>query len=596
MYVSVPKALISTMQGFQTILVLNVCQCSKGTHQYHARVSNNISTQCMSVFQRHSLVPCKGFQTKLGFSKTILVLNVCQCPKALISPCKGFKQYYYSMYVNVAKALISTMQGFQTILVLNVCQCSKGTHQYHARVSNNISTQCMSVFQRHSFVTCKGFKQYQYSMYVSVPKALINTMQGFQTILVLNVCQYSKGTHQHHARVSNNISTQCMSVFQRQSLVPCKSFKQYQYSMYVSVPKALISNMHRFQTILVLNVCQCSKGTHQYHARVSNKIGTQCMPVFQRDSLVPCKGFKQYQYSIYVSVPKALISNMQGFQTILLLNVCQCCRTHQYHARVSNNISTQCMSVFQRHSLVPCKGFKQYQYSMYVSIPKAFSHMQGFQTILVLNVCQYSKRTHQHHARVSNNISTQCMSVFQSHSFVTCKGFKRYQYTMYVSVPKALINTMQGFQPILVLNVCQYSKGTHQHHARVSNNISTQCMSVFQRQSLVPCKSFKQYQYSMYVSVPKALISNMHLFQTILVLNVCQCSKGTHQYHARVSNKIGTQCMLNVCQCSKGTHQYHARVSSNISTQYMSVFQRHSLVTCKGFKQYQYSMYVSVPK
>ena len=167
MYVSVPMALISNRHGFQTILVLNVCQCSKGTHQYHARVSNNISTQCMSVFQRHSLVPCKGF-----------------------------KQYQYSMYVSVPKAIISTMQGFQTILVLNVCQCSKGTHQYHAGVSNNISTQCMSVFQTHSLVTCKGFKQYQYSMYVSVPNALISTMQGFQTILVLNVCQCSKGTHQ----------------------------------------------------------------------------------------------------------------------------------------------------------------------------------------------------------------------------------------------------------------------------------------------------------------------------------------------------------------------------------------------------------------
>ena len=276
MYVSVPKALISTMQGFQTILLLNVCQCCKSTHQYHARVSNNISTQCMSVFRRHSLVPCKGF-----------------------------KQYQYSMYVSIPKAFISHMQGFQTILVLNVCQYSKRTHQHHARVSNNISTQCMSVFQSHSFVT-----------------------QGFQTILVHNVCQCSKGTH--HARVSNNISTQCMSVFQRHSLIPCKGFKQYQYSMYVSVPKALISTMHRFQTILVLNVCQCSKGCHQYHARVSNKIGTQCMPVFQRDSLVPCKGFKQYQYSMYVSVPKALISTMQGFQTILLLNVCQCSKgTHQ---------------------------------------------------------------------------------------------------------------------------------------------------------------------------------------------------------------------------------------------------------------------------
>ena len=214
------------------------------------------------------------------------------------------------MYVSVPMALISNRHGFQTILVLNVCQCSKGTHQYHARVSNNISTQCMSVFQRHSLVPCKGFKQYQYSMYVSVPKALISTMQGF---------------------------------------------KQYQYSMYVSVPKALISKRQGFQTILVLNVCQCSKGTHQYHARVSNNISTQCMSVFQRHSLVPCRGFKQYQYSMYVSVPNALISNMQGFQTILVLNVCQCSKcTHQYHARVSNNISTQCMPVFQRHSLVTC--------------------------------------------------------------------------------------------------------------------------------------------------------------------------------------------------------------------------------------------------
>ena len=147
---SVPKALFCNMQGFQTILVLNVCQCSKGSHQYHARVSNNISTQCMAVFQ---------------------------------------------------KALISNMLGFQTLLLLNVCQCCKGTHQYHARVSNYISTQCMSVFQRHSLVPCKCFKQYQYSMYVSVPKALISTMQGF---------------------------------------------KQYQYSMYGSVPKALISTMQVF--------------------------------------------------------------------------------------------------------------------------------------------------------------------------------------------------------------------------------------------------------------------------------------------------------------------------------------------------------------
>ena len=654
MYVSVPKALISTMQGFQTILVLNVCQCSKGTHQYHATVSNNISTQCMSVFQRHSLVPCKGF-----------------------------KQYQYSMYVSVPKALISNMHGFQTILVLNVCQYSNRTYQHHARLSNHISTQCMSVFQSHSFETFKGFKQYQYSMYVSVPKALISNMLGFQPIFVLNVCQCSKGTHQYHARVSNNISTQCMSVFQRQSLAPCNGFKQDWYSMYASVPKGLISTMEGFQAILVLNVCQCSKGTHQYHARVSTNICTQCMSVFQRHSLIPCKGFNQYQYSMYVSVPKAIISTMQWFQTKLVLNVCQCSKgTHQYHARVSSNISTQCMSVFQRHSLVTCQGFNQYLYSMYVSVPKALINtMQGFQPILVRNVCQYSKGTHQHHASVSNNISTQCMSVFQRHSLVPCRGFKQYQYSMYVSVPKTPISTMQRFQTILVLNVCQCSKGTHQYHARVLNNISTQCMSVFQRHSLVTCmgfkqyqysmyvsiptahhqhharlsnnistqcmsvfqshsfetfKGFKQYQYSMYVSVPKALISNMLGFQPIFVLNVCQCSEGTHQYHAGVSNNISTQCMpvfqrhslvpcrgfkqyqysmyvsvpkalistmqgfqtillLNVCQCSKGTHQYHARVSNNISTQCMSVFQRQ-LVTCKGFKQYQYSMYVSVPK
>ena len=335
------------------------------------------------------------------------------------------------MYVSVPKALISTMQGFQTILLLNVCQCCKSTHQYHARVSNNISTQCMSVFQRHSLVPCKGFKQYQYSMYVSIPKALISHMQVFQTILVLNVCQGFKRTHQHHARVSNNISTQCMSVFQSHSLVTCKGFKQYQYSMYVSVPKALISTMQGFQTILLLNVCQCSKGTHQYHARVSNNISTQCMSVLQRHSLVTCTGFKQYQYSMYVSVPKSVISTMQGFQTKLVLNVCQCSKgTHQYHARVSSNISTQYMSVFQRHSLVTCKGFKQYYYSMYVSVPKALiSTMQGFQTILVLNVCQCSKGTHQYNARL---------------------------------------------QTILVLNVCQCSKGTHQYHAGVSNNISTQ--------------------------------------------------------------------------------------------------------------------------
>ena len=366
----------------------------------------------------------------------------------------------------------------------------------------------MSVFQRHSLIPCKGFNQYQYAMYVSIPKAPISTMQGFQTILVLNVCQCSKGSHQYHARVSNNISTQCMPVFQRHSLVTCTGFKQYQYSMYVSVPKAIISTMQWFQTKLVLNVCQCSKGTHQYHARASSNISTPCMSVFQRHSLVTCQGFNQYLYSMYVSVPKALISTMQGFQPILVLNVCQCSKgTHQYHATVSNNISTQCMSVFQRHSLVPCKGFKQYQYSMYVSVPKALiSNMQP----------------------VSNNISTQCMSVFQSHSFETFKGLKQYQYSMYVSVPKALISNMLGVQPIFVLNVCQCSKGNHQHHAMVSNKIGTQCMPVFQRDSLVPCKGFKQYQYSMYVSVPKALISNMLGFQPIFVLNVCQCSKGTH--------------------------------------------------------------------
>ena len=192
--------------------------------------------------------------------------------------------------------------------------------------------------------------------------------------------------------------------------------------------------MQGFQTILVLNVCQCSKGTRS----------------------VTCKGFKQYQYSMYVSIPNVPISTMQ---------------------ELSNNISTQCMSVFQSHS---------------------FCNMH----------------------RVSNNISTQCMSEFQRHSLVTCQGFNQYQYSMYVSVPKALISIMQGFQTKLVLNVCQCSKGTHQYHARVSSNISTQYMSVFQRHSSVTCKGFKQYQYSMYVSVPKAVISTMQEFQTILVLNV----------------------------------------------------------------------------
>ena len=395
------------------------------------------------------------------------------------------------MHVSVPKALISIMQGFQTKLVLNVCQCSKGTHQYHARVSSNISTQYMSVFQRHSSVTCKGFKQYQYSMYVSVPKALISNMLGFQTLLLLNVCQCCKGTHQYHARVSNYISTQCMSVFQRHSLVPCKCFKQSQYSMYVSVPKALISTM---------------------------------------------QGFKQYQYSMYGSVPKALISTMQVF----LNNISTQCMSVFQRAListmqgVSNNIITQCKSMFAKSThQYHCKGFKQYQYSMYVSVPKGdlVSNMQGFQTILVLNVCQYSKRTHQHHARLSNNISTQCMSVFQSHSSVTCKGFSNnistqcmsefqrhslvnmlgFQPILVLNVwsvfPKALVSIMQGFQTKLVLNVCQCSKGTHQYHARVSSNISTQYMSVFQRHSSVTCKGF----------------------QTILVLNVCQCSKGTHQ-------------------------------------------------------------------
>ena len=321
-----------------------------------------------------------------------------------------------------------------------------------------------------------------------------------------------------------------MSVFQRHSLIPCKGFNQYQYAMYVSIPKAPISTMQGFQTILVLNVCQCSKGSHQYHARVSNNISTQCMPVFQRHSLVTCTGFKQYQYSMYVSVPKAIISTMQWFQTKLVLNVCQCSKgTHQYHARVSSNISTPCMSVFQRHSLVTCQGFNQYLYSMYDSVPKALINtMQGFQPILVRNVCQCSKGTHQYHATVSNNISTQCMSVFQRHSLVPCKGFKQYQYSMYVSVPKALISNMHGFQTILVLNVYQYSNRTYQHHARLSNHISTQCMSVFQSHSFETFKGLKQYQYSMYVSVPKALISNMLGVQPIFVLNVCQCSEGTY--------------------------------------------------------------------
>ena len=463
--------------------------------------SHSFVTQCMSMLQKHSLVPCKGF-----------------------------KQYQNSMYVSVPKALISTMLGFQPILVLNVCQCSKGTHQYHARVSTNIITQCMSGFQRHSLIPCKSFKQYQYSMYVSVAKALISNMHRFQTILVLNVCQCSKGCHQYHARVSNKIGTQCMPVFQRDSLVPCKGFKQYQYSIYVSVPKALISNMQGFQTILLLNVCQCCKSTHQYHARVSNNIRTQCMSVFQRHSLVPCQGFNQYQYSMYVSVPKALINTMQGFQTILVLNVCQCSKgTHQYHASVSNNISAQCMSVFQRHSLVTCKGFKQYQYSMYVSVPKALiSTMQGFKQY------QYSMNVSVPKALISSMQGVQtklvlnACPVFQRDSLVPCKGFKQYQYSIYVSVPKALISNMQGFQTILLLNVCQCCKSTHQYHARVSINVITQSMSMFQRHSLVPCKGFRQYQYSMYVSIPKAFISHMQGFQTILLLNVYQNSKGTH--------------------------------------------------------------------
>ena len=148
------KGLISTMQGFQAILVLNICQCSQ-RHSFckHARVSNNISTQCMSVFQRHSLVTCQGF-------KHYYLLNVCQC-------CKGTHQYHARViklyqYSNVCQCSKGTRQYhasvFKTILVLNVCQCSKGTHQYNARLQTILVTQCMAVFQRHFISTMQGFQ------------------------------------------------------------------------------------------------------------------------------------------------------------------------------------------------------------------------------------------------------------------------------------------------------------------------------------------------------------------------------------------------------------------------------------------------------
>ena len=287
MNVSVPKALISTMQGVQTKLVLNVCP----------------------VFQRHSLVTCKGFK-QYQYSMFVSIPNV-----PILHHAKAFKQYQYSMYGSVPKALISNMHMFQPILVLNVCQCSNGTHQYHARVSNKIGTQCLAVFQKDSLVTCTGF----------------------QAILVLNICQCSNGTHS----------------------VTCKGFKQYQYSMYVSVPKALISNMLGFQTLLLLNVCQCSKGTHQYHARVSSNISTQYMSVFQRHSSSNMQSVLNNISTQCMSVfQRHSLVTMLGLQTLLLLNVCQCCKgTHQYHAR----------------------GIKLYQYSMNVSVPKALiSTMQVF--------------------------------------------------------------------------------------------------------------------------------------------------------------------------------------------------------------------------
>ena len=173
-----------------------------------------------------------------------------------------------------------------------------------------------------------------------VPKAVISTMQEFQTILVLNVWQCS----------------------QRHSLVTCTCFQQ----------------------ILVLNACPVfPKGTHQYHAK-GFKQNWYSMYASVPKGLIQyhARVFKQYQYSIYVSVPNALFCNMQGF---------------------SNNISTQCMSVFQRHSLVTCQGFKHYYYSMYVNVAKETHQYpcKGYQTILVLNVCQ----------------------CFQRHSLVPCKCF-----------------------------------------------------------------------------------------------------------------------------------------------------------------------------
>ena len=142
-----------------------------------------------------------------------------------------------------------------------------------------------------------------------------------------------------------------------------------------------------------------SKGTRQYHASVFKQsqysMYVQC---FQKALISTMQGFKQYQYSMYGSVPKALISTMQVF----LNNISTQCMSVFQRAListmqgVSNNIITQCKSMFAKSThQYHCKGFKQYQYSMYVSVPKGdlVSNMQGFQTILVLNVCQYSKRT-----------------------------------------------------------------------------------------------------------------------------------------------------------------------------------------------------------
>ena len=169
------------------------------------------------------------------------------------------------MYVNVAKELISTMQGYQTILVLNVCP----------------------VFQRQLISTIASvLKQYQYSMYVSV----------------------SKGTHQYNARLQN----------------------KYQYSMYVSVPKALISNMLGFSNIIItqcmVNVAKELISTMQGYQTI---LVLNVCQLFQRHSFSTMQVFlKQYQYSMYVSVPKG---------------------THLVQCKASNNISTQCMAVFQRH-------------------------------------------------------------------------------------------------------------------------------------------------------------------------------------------------------------------------------------------------------